>query len=245
MSLEILRKKGLFKTKQIWFADYPYDVKGVDRVIFRDCKNKADVSGFTCEKIVTLTIDLTQSLNLIWSNMEKSSCRNSINRAERDGIKIIINQKFKEFNKVNRIFRKKKGLLGESLSLDFIKKNSILFVAEFNDEVLGGQVYLTDKDNIRWLVGASKRLEGNREKSVLIGNANRLLVWEAIKYAKLKEIKEFDFGGYYIGGKKDLQKEKINFFKKSFGGELAVRYNYRKDYSKIFSFVTKIYHKLK
>ena len=239
--LEITRKRYIFKTKEIWFSDYPFDVKGYDSVIFRACKNKVDMKGFSREEFTTLIIDLTQELDVIWKNMSKSSCRYSINRAKRDGIKIKLNQNYEEFRELNQSFRESKGLPSGSETVEFMKKYGILFVTEFDGEILGGQLYLDDESNIRWLVGASKRLEVNNEKATLIGNANRLMVWQAIQYAKEKGIKEFDMGGYYTGEAKDEQKERINVFKKSFGGELVTHYIYQKDYSKIYKLAKKIY----
>jgi len=238
MVLEIEKKNGPFKTKQIWFADFSYNVIEVDRVIFRDCKKKDD-KEFNCENFTTLIIDLTQDLDAIWKKMDKSSCRYSIGRAERDGIKIKINQGFNDFVKINNSFRRKKGLTGENLNIGFIKKYGTLFISEFNGEIIGGQVFLEDKNNMRWLIGASKRLEKNKERAILIGNANRLLIWEAIKYAKAKGIKEFDFGGY-LQDSNDRQKMNISIFKKSFGGELATHYVCRKDYSKIYKLISRV-----
>ncbi|NQE54743.1 hypothetical protein C5S29_14225 [ANME-1 cluster archaeon GoMg3.2] len=114
-------------------------------------------------------------------------------------------------------------------------------MTEFDGEIIGGQFYLEDENNIRWLVGASKRLEVDRNQATLIGNANRLVIWQAIQYAKEKGIKEFDMGGYYTREAKDVQKERINAFKKSFGGELVTHYIYHKDYSRIYKIAKWIY----
>ena len=97
-----------------------------------------------------------------------------------------------------------------------MQKYGTLFIAKHQGECIGGQLYIEDKDTIRWLIGASKRLNVSKEEATLIGNANRLMIWEAIKYAKSRNIKEFDFGGYYTGIQPDKQKEDINKFKKSF-----------------------------
>ena len=239
--LEIKRKRYIFKTKEIWFSDYPFDVEGYDSVIFRACKNKVNMKGFTREEFTTLVIDLTQDLDLIWKNMSKSSCRYAINRAKRDGVKIKLNQNYKEFYEINRSFRENKGLQIGSEKIEFMEKHGTLFVAEFDGEILCGQFYLEDENNIRWLIGASKRLEVNKEIATLIGNANRLITWQAIQYAKEKGIKEFDMGGYYTGKAKDEQKERINIFKQSFGGKLTTHYIYQKDYSKIYKLAKKIY----
>lgn len=188
-----------------------------------------------------MIIDLTQDLDTIWQNMSGSDCRRAIRHAEANGIKVKLNQNYEEFFEINQSFRMKKGLDAYSESIDFMKKYGTLFVTEFNKEILLGQLYLEDENNIRWLITGSKRLNVDKEKARLISNANKLTVWNAIKYAKEKGIKEFDMGGYYTGEKKDVQKENINMFKKNFGGKLATHYIYKKDYSKLFKLTKKIY----
>ncbi len=173
--------------------------------------------------------------------MSGSDCRRAIRHAEADDIKIKLNQNYEEFFEINQLFRKKKGLDVYSESIEFMKKYGTLFVTEFNGEILSGHLYLEDKNNIRWLISGSKRLDVDKEKARLIANANKLAVWYAIKYAKEKGIKEFDMGGYYTGEKKDIQKENINKFKRSFGGKLVTHYIYEKDYSRLFTITKKIY----
>jgi len=173
--------------------------------------------------------------------MSGSNCRRPIRHAEANGIKIKINQNYEEFFEINQLFRKKKGLNTNSESIEFMKKYGTLFVTEYNGEILLGQFYLEDKNNIRWRLTGSKRRDVDKEKARLIANANKFTVWNTIKYAKDKGIKEFDMGGYYTGEKKDIQKENINLFKKSFGGELVTHYIYEKGYSKLFTYAKKIY----
>ncbi len=78
-----------------------------------------------------------------------------------------------------------------------IKKCGTLFTAEYNGEILGGHLYLNDESNIKLCISASKRLHGTKEKATLIGDANRLLHWEVIKYAEGFGIKEFNWGGLW------------------------------------------------
>ena len=241
LTLEINRSRFIFKTKEIWFSQYPYDIRGWHGVIFHGCKDKVDLPGFSCEEFTTLTIDLTQDLDIIWKNFDKKSCQYGIKRAVREGIEIRLNQDFEQFFELNRSFRTNKGLPVGSEKIETMKKYGTLFTALFEREIIGGQLYLADKDNIRWLLGASKRLEVKKEKEVIIGFGNRLMIWEAIKYAKDKGLREFDFGGFYTGKAEDSQKEGINVFKKSFGGKLVTHYTYRKDYSRILSLARWIY----
>lgn len=239
--IEINKKVMIFRTKEFWFCDEPFDVKNCDNVSFRACKKKLDAPGFKRKEFTTLVIDLSQDLENIWKNMDSSSCRYVIKKAEKGGIKIKLNQRREDFYRLNKQFKTSKGLGARNTdSLGFIERYGTLFTAEFQKEMIAGCLFLEDKNNIRWLLGASKRL--NNIKSKLSGDANRLLLWEAIKYAKEKGIKEFDFGGYYTGEKKDEQKEKINFFKKGFGGKLITHYTYQKGYSKFYKILESIYN---
>jgi hypothetical protein len=238
--LEIDKKTFVFKNKEIWFADFPYDVEGYDSVTFVACKNKVDLAGFTCYDFPTLMIDLTQGLDAIWGNM-KRRCRYQINRALREGIKVRINENFDEFYEINKSFRRKKGLSGIVVHPEFMKKYGTLFTAELDDEVIAGQFWLEDESNIRGSIASSKRLDVGSKKAQIVGNANRLLMWEAIKYAKEKRKKEFDFGGYYTGENKDDPRHTINTFKQSFGGQLITRYNYDKVYSRINKWARSLY----
>ena len=240
--LEINKKTYMFNSKEIWFADYPYDVEHCDGVTFMECKNRIDIAGFTRREFTTLVIDLMQDLDAVWKNMGKKSCRYEINRAKREGVIVKINQNFNEFCEMDRSFREKKGLgTGSSCQPEFMRRYGTLFTAEVAGETIAGQFYLEDEKNVRWLVGASKRLEVDRDKAIVIGCANRLMLWEAIKYAKEKGIKEFDFGGYYTGGDTNDPRYSINLFKQSFGGELTRHHIYQKDYSKLYRFARYLY----
>jgi len=241
MPLEIKRQKYIFKSKGIWFSDYPYDVDDCHSVVFYVCKNKVDMEGFERNDRVTLIIDLTQDLDTIWGNMGKKSCRYEIKRAMREGIQVRLNQDYQEFYELNRTFRQQKGLPVASEDFDVMRNYGPLFTAVLDGEIIGGQLYLEDNNHIMWLYGASKRLEVDKQKAIIIGCANRLMIWEAIKYAKEKGIKVFDMGGIYTGEDRNDPRYTINTFKRSFGGELVTDYAYQKSYSKLHKLVSRIY----
>jgi lipid II:glycine glycyltransferase (peptidoglycan interpeptide bridge formation enzyme) len=98
-----------------------------------------------------------------------------------------------------------------------------------------------DENNIRALASGSKRLEASKEKATLIGNANKRILWEAIKWAKDNGIKEFDFGGYYTGTEVNSNLGSINKFKDSFGGVATKKYIYQKNYSMLYDITSKMY----
>ena len=246
MAMVIKRSKFGFKIVDVWFSDDPYDIDGCDKVTFHACKRKVEVKGFEYREFATLVIDLTRDLSDIWQDMGKSSCRYSIKRAEREGICVKVSQDYQWFYRLNRRFREEKGLpKHHGDGPEEMAKYGTLFSAEYKEDLLSGQLYAEDKNNIRWLLGASKRLEVNREEAALIGCANRLIIWQAIKYAKEKGIREFDFGGYFTGIDRSDPRYNINTFKDSFGGKLTTHYIYEKDYSKIYRIAKKVYRLLR
>ena len=234
--LEVNRKVLTLNCRNILFSDFPCDVEGCDHVEFVGCKNEVNIKGFTCLERYTSIIDLTQDVDKVWRNMDKKSTRYELRRAEREGIRIHINKHFDEFYHINKSLQRKKGnapLFVIAVSLNTMKRYATLFTAEHNGEILGGHLYFEDETHIRLWLSASKRLEADREKAALIGRANRLLHWEAMKYAKAKGIGEFDWGGVWSEQEaaKDSVKRNINSFKQSFGGVAVKRYNYQKAYS--------------
>ena len=239
-----------FKEKIIYFSDDVFDVKPCSVVNFYFCRKKVDFPGFDCFENLTSIIDLTQDLDYIWHKFDRKSTRYAISRAQRDGIEFKMNENYEEFYHINKSFMQQKGtapllwVLDEKL--DTIKKYGTLFTAEYKGEILGGNLYLEDEGNIMLWKSASKRLDKNREKATLIGNANRLLHWEAIKYAKEKGIKEFDWGGLWPidEADRDVMKHSINSFKLSFSGETVPRYSYQKVYSQLYNICTYLYGKV-
>ena len=229
--LETEKRISVFKVKEIWFADHLFDVKGCHSVTFTLHNKDSMVDGFKHWEVKTLVIDLTQDLDQIWGGFSKKSCRYQIHRAERDGVKVGKSDDYDGFNKLNHAFRNMKGI-AITVDDDYIRNYGTLFMATIDGAVVAGQIYIEDKDNIRWLLGASKRLE---DSNPLIGCANRALIWEAIRYAKQKGIQEFDFGGYYTG-RAIPTVSAVNFFKESFGGVVVTRHVYNKNYSWLYSF---------
>lgn len=249
--LVINKKNFMFKIKEVHFSDYPFEMENCDILRFEYCKNKTDAEGFSRRKKLTLIIDLTQDLEIIRRNMTRQT-KNRLNRAERAEIKIRISKDYDQFYKIYKSFIQKKditsifGVFGIGAVIpDTMKKYGTLFLAEHDGETLCGLICLEHPPNIFAWLAASKRLSANREKVELISNANRLLHWEAIKYAKTKQIKEYDFGGIWSEeeAEKDKMKKGINFFKFSFGGEISTRYTYQKIYSKVYELLCNLYNR--
>lgn len=238
--LEIDNSRFIFKTKTVWFSEFPFDVTGYDGVTFQECTKDVNLEGFSKEEFTTLVIDLTQDLDTIWKKMDKRSCRESIIKARKDGEIIRMNQGYDTFLKMCSEFRREKGLDDFTVDIEFMKKNGILVISEYEGKIIGGEFHITDGNYIRGLLGGSIRLEETGKMRTLVGNANRSRIWEIIVYGKTMGMSTFDMGGFYTGEKPDPQKEGINKFKKSFGGQLVTHYNYQKDYSILYHIGKKI-----
>lgn len=237
--LEVDNSKFIFKTKQIWFSEVPFEVSGYDGVTFYECTRDVDLKGFSKEVFTTIVIDLTQDLDTIWKKMDRT-CKKYISFAKKNGVTIRMNQDYDTFSMINSEFRKAKRLSEYNLDIGFMKKNGILIVSEYEGNLLGGQFYINDGKNIRGILNSSKRLEETGSKNKIISSASRLMIWEAICYAKEHGMSTFDMGGYYTGKESDPQKEGINRFKDSFGGQVVTHYIYQKDYSLLYYIGRKI-----
>ncbi len=237
--LAVDESKFIFKTRKIWFSEAPFDITGYDGVTFYECTRDVDLKGFSKEEFTTIVIDLSQDLDTIWKKMDRT-CKKYIGFAKKSGVIIRLNQDYDTFSTINAEFRKAKGLSDYNLDIGFMKKNGILMVSEYEGNILGGQYYITDGKNIRGILHSSKRLEETGPMNKIISGASRLMIWEAICYAKEHGMSTYDMGGYYTGKEPDPQKEGINRFKDSFGGQVVTHYIYQKDYSLLYSIGRKI-----
>ena len=138
-----------------------------------------------------------------------------IRRAIREGLRVKLNADWSNFYEMEKNFRLRKGLPPYYPIPEEIKgRRAILLTAYIDDELIAGHVYLMDDKHIRWWRAVSKRLEAFKKKATLIGCANKLLVWEAIKYVKDKGVGELNLGGYYVGSPNEELK-RINTFKEA------------------------------
>jgi lipid II:glycine glycyltransferase (peptidoglycan interpeptide bridge formation enzyme) len=225
--IEIEKRRYAFRIKEVWFSDSLFDEPGkFSQLAFRRCKLHKKPSGFNCIEEITSVIDLHQDLDTIWGKMKKDSCRNSIRRAEKAGVNIRLNRDFDEFYMIYNDHVKSKKYFRTVEDKRLLEKCGPLFVSEYDGEILGGHLYIEDQDHILYYRGATKTISDNKELNTIKGNASRLLHWEAIKYAKEKGIKKFDFGGLFT--------DSINAMKESFGGERTSYYAYWKDYDLLF-----------
>ena len=239
------------KKRDIFLSETPYDIGDeIDIVNFRWCKNRINLPGYSCLETLTSTINLNQELEEIRTKMNKT-IRRKIKKVEKGPIIWKMNENFNEFYKVYKNFMKLKGygsrlgFLGFELpNVKIMEKRGTLFTYELNGEILGGQLYLEDDETIFLWVSASKRLEVDKKTALLISEANAFLVWETIKYAKKKSLKTFNWGGLWsMEEALDPEKNSLNQYKISFGGQIKMYYSYSKINNKLYKIISHIYQK--
>lgn len=243
--LIIAKRNYGFNKKNIWFSDLPYDVPGVAAVYFYACQNAPEKSGFFCRISPTLVIDLDQDLEIIWKRMAKKSCRYFIKRGLNMGIDVRMNVDFGRFARLYSDFVKEKKIPTTPEDMDFMKRYCTLFTAWFDGELLSGVLLLEDARRIRVLSLASTRLHKGKRDLQAVSFANRLVIWEAIRYAKDKGLREFDLGGYYVGEDQQDPRLGINAFKEKFGGQLRTYYTCWKYYSPLYACLQFMHERLK
>jgi hypothetical protein len=123
-------------------------------------------------------------------------------------------------------------------------RNGTLFTAELDGHMLNGHLYFHDERHMRLIIAPSRRFEREEFSTScppkLVGHANRLTVWEAIKYAKNAGMAIFDMGGIYTGNDQTDPKYRINQFKFEFGGKLTTVYHYHMDRPRALRIAKKI-----
>lgn len=217
-----------FKKQWIWFAD-PHDVPSVDMVTFLSYSD-IQVPGFSQKRGYTSIIKLNRDLSEIWSNMRKKFVREQIKKGEIKGIQVYKDSNFKEFKKIYTSFRQGKGIESENFSV--FEKNGILFSAYLDGRMLAGGVFIADEFTIRAWILASARFDRNRDFSrEMVGQANRMVIWEAIRWAHSEGMEFFDLGGIDVNLTENLSS--LTEFKEAFGGERMQNFYYTKTYSRM------------
>jgi len=228
------RKFGIYKIVNVYFAENleTADIPDYDIVTYHTFKNWGNIKGFDRTHCFTTTIDLSQGIDEIWNKIKRQHKRH-IRRSEKNGTIVTVSDNFKEFHQIHKRFLKQKkytGLVGiKILPLEFMQKYGILFIAENQGETLGGNLYFHDDHNALLICHAyqlnGNTIEGNKQ----IADANCYLHWEAMHYFKNLNVINYDLGG--LGSNEihiNHQMHGLDYFKRSFGGNVIAQYEYRK-----------------
>jgi hypothetical protein len=109
--------------------------------------------------------------------------------------------------------------------LALIRKRGILITATYQGRLVAGGVFVSDGIDMRALILASDRLTAGGSTSEIVGWANRMVIWDALRFAHLVGHKQLDLGG--IRPDSDNRRlVSLAAFKEAFGGERVANYYY-------------------
>lgn len=176
-------------------------------------------NGFESKVRYTYLMDLS-NLDEIWNQMDSGSCRNSIKRAKKDGLKVKITDDFETmlnlvemtFNRQDMTIDHFKDTAWKYFKVLKRKKLSKSFICYDNhDRPIGGVFIVWDNSTSYYLLGGYDPEHGHH-------GASTLAMWEAIQYSSEElGLNQFDFEGSMI-------RSVENFFRK-FGGVLTPYYH--------------------
>ncbi len=225
-----------------WFPKYwgwfeaPHDVSGYAAATFFSYE-KTDAPGFRRKETLTSVIDLSLDLETIKGRMRKNFVVKQMERGERRGIVVSAGEDMREFYPLYAAFAQSMGFV--RIPKRTLEENGILFLAQYEKQIIAAGVFIGDGAAIRAWVLASKRLGGadGRLRDV-IGEANRLILWEAIRFAKAAGYRRFDLGGI-APDSDNAGWRAVAEFKEAFGGERIPAYYYHKVYAPLSRLVAK------
>ena len=215
-------KKGPFTSNIKWFCPRPKIREAFGFFEYHQCLYQKKLFGFCYESFYTIQIDLSIEEKELLANCKKNT-RYEINRARREGVKFQRGNDIDQFIKFYNEFALSKNMAQISNSdLKLFGPKLYITQAVYQEEILVMHTYLFDDQIKRVCLLHTASLFRNCNDSTkhqIIGRANRFLHIEDMLYFKNIGVNVYDFGGYAVDDINE-EREKINQFKKGFGGTM-------------------------
>ena len=163
----------------------------------------------------TVSLDLSLSLDEIWTQQFSSKNRNMIRKAEKEGVTIIESDDYETFRKLydntmTNLNAEGYYFFPQSYYDEFkqsFKEDGILCLAMFEGKVIAGSMFMFSKNYAHYHLSA-------RDREYSKCAANNLILWYGVQKAKERGCKWFHFGGGTTGEEDDsLLLFKQNFSK--------------------------------
>ncbi len=163
----------------------------------------------------TVALDLSLSLDEIWTQQFSSKNRNMIRKAEKEGVTIVESKDYETFRKLydgtmTNLNAENYYFFPQSYYDEYkesFKNNSVLYFALFEGQVIAGSMFMFSDDYAHYHLSA-------RDRAFSKYAANNLILWHGIQKAKERGCQWFHFGGGTTGDDNDsLLLFKQNFSK--------------------------------
>jgi lipid II:glycine glycyltransferase (peptidoglycan interpeptide bridge formation enzyme) len=159
----------------------------------------------------TVYLDVENDIESIWKHNISSKNRNMIRKAEKSGLRVIINNDYSTFRNIYKLTMDKVSADSyyyfNEYYFDFIKdyKNFILMNVIFNNMNIASAIFMSYGDYFHY------HLAGSIKENLNLA-PNNLLLWEAIKLAHNNKARFMHFGGgLLINDNDNLFKFKTSF----------------------------------
>lgn len=164
-----------------------------------------------CKNRTTVSIDLTQKIDDIWSKDLKSENRTQIRKAKKNGLYIEKSNDYDQFkiiyeHTMKKVNAQKEYLFNDDYYLKLSKiKNAFLINVMMNEQIIASGCFLYYGDYCHYHLG------GSLAEYLRLG-PNNFMMWEAIKIGKELGCRTFHLGG----GLTDEPHDNLFRFKKTF-----------------------------
>ncbi len=183
-----------------------------------------DIRGFKKKAGMTTVVDLSPSIDALFAGTRKRFVQEQVRKGERNGITVRFPDDWRTLVPLYKQFRADKQLVQDDPRV----LAECLTIGAYHDGVLiAGGAFVVDATNARALVLASKRFTDDGHIRELIGQANRMVIWEAMRYCKGIGVTTFDLGGIHPEST-DPGERGLTEFKEAFGGKRVMGYYYTK-----------------
>ncbi len=179
-------------------------------------------------------IDLLKDEEQLWKEL-KQTTRTAIRKAKKNNVIVREIRNEQELKTLFNIYiqraRQKKGWIPydyvffKNLWYEFRDNHGLFLIATYNDKIIGETIFLIYSGVLYFFNNASVKEFWNMR-------ANNLMVWEGMRFAKLRNSSLFNFYGTSDGQDKNDINYGLYVFKSAFGGSLIKEFQFA---SKIIS----------
>jgi hypothetical protein len=220
------KRKLLFFTMNYYWMDQPSFAQSGNSISLLRTHHDLKRNEYHCKiTYKTFLIDLSKSLDDIFSAFDAKAARPKIRKALRSGVTVKVAESVEEKQRFFDFYqefaqtpgRKNKILVVQQ---DELEKLHILYAVSSEGEYLGGIGLLPSSDGRYLLDKYCATLHKLCEQE--------LLIWDSIRYAKERGYSYFDLSWMLPTEDRSNKQYNLYQFKKKFGGELVEFYSYIK-----------------
>lgn len=237
--MEREKRVAIFKIHDIWFDTNQYRLCQGKVIALHTNELLSEVDYDFKLAALTLLLDITPKEEEIFAKFEYKSCKYAINKAIKDGIKVLriqTDQEAEQYLEFQGEFCREKGI--PMLASEELLDLTCYYALSAEGEYLGACAFIesADQKTVRYKYGATKHKL----------NANEIILWKAIQDYHNNGFSFFDFGGCIPTEDKEDYYYRHYRFKKKFGGDLIDSYTYFKikGFYRIFYYLFNVFVQL-